>query len=151
VRAAEVRVTVRGLGSDSERRMLLRARSASDDDEPHRPQSPARKSQEHSHLRATAIFMWGLLALSQWQKVHSRNRTLRNVETPSTCQPSRDPEATAPKFETFPCDTWVGNSSSFSLQGRAMHSYIRPNTHIALRLPSGVLKILEIQPNTYVA
>ncbi|KAF1957433.1 Gcd10p-domain-containing protein [Byssothecium circinans] len=29
-----------------------------------------------------------------------------------------------------------------------MHSYIRPNTHIALRLPSGLLKIVEIAPNT---
>ncbi|KAF2128373.1 hypothetical protein P153DRAFT_318112 [Dothidotthia symphoricarpi CBS 119687] len=28
-----------------------------------------------------------------------------------------------------------------------MHSYIRPNTHVALRLPSGLLKILEITPN----
>jgi tRNA (adenine-N(1)-)-methyltransferase non-catalytic subunit len=32
-----------------------------------------------------------------------------------------------------------------------MHSSIRPNTHLALRLPSGVLKVLEIIPNTYVA
>jgi len=31
-----------------------------------------------------------------------------------------------------------------------MHSYIRPNAHVALRLPSGILKILEIQPNTTV-
>lgn len=29
-----------------------------------------------------------------------------------------------------------------------MHSYVRPNTHIVLRLPSGVLKVLEITPNT---
>ncbi|KAF2823681.1 Gcd10p-domain-containing protein [Ophiobolus disseminans] len=29
-----------------------------------------------------------------------------------------------------------------------MHSYIRPNTHIALRLPSGLFKIVEITPNT---
>ncbi|KAF2272748.1 Gcd10p-domain-containing protein, partial [Westerdykella ornata] len=29
-----------------------------------------------------------------------------------------------------------------------MHSYIHPNTHVALRLPSGVIKILEITPNT---
>ncbi|KAF2715330.1 Gcd10p-domain-containing protein [Pleomassaria siparia CBS 279.74] len=29
-----------------------------------------------------------------------------------------------------------------------MHSFIRPNTHVALRLPSGVLKVLEIIPNT---
>ncbi|KAG9195842.1 hypothetical protein G6011_00963 [Alternaria panax] len=29
-----------------------------------------------------------------------------------------------------------------------MHSYIRPNTHVALRLPSGLFKILEITPNT---
>ncbi|KAF2654773.1 Gcd10p-domain-containing protein [Lophiostoma macrostomum CBS 122681] len=29
-----------------------------------------------------------------------------------------------------------------------MHSYIRPHTHIALRLPSGIVKILEIAPNT---
>ncbi|KAF2638928.1 eukaryotic translation initiation factor 3, gamma subunit [Massarina eburnea CBS 473.64] len=29
-----------------------------------------------------------------------------------------------------------------------MHSYVRPNTHIALRLPSGQLKIVEIAPNT---
>ncbi|KAF2726838.1 Gcd10p-domain-containing protein [Polyplosphaeria fusca] len=29
-----------------------------------------------------------------------------------------------------------------------MHSSIRPNSHIALRLPSGILKILEITPNT---
>ncbi|KAF1850904.1 Gcd10p-domain-containing protein, partial [Cucurbitaria berberidis CBS 394.84] len=28
-----------------------------------------------------------------------------------------------------------------------MHSYIRPNTHVALRLPSGILKVLEITPN----
>ncbi|CAO2649569.1 Nn.00g069540.m01.CDS01 [Neocucurbitaria sp. VM-36] len=28
-----------------------------------------------------------------------------------------------------------------------MHSYIRPNTHVALRLPSGILKIVEITPN----
>ncbi|KAJ4366920.1 tRNA (adenine(58)-N(1))-methyltransferase non-catalytic subunit trm6 [Neocucurbitaria cava] len=28
-----------------------------------------------------------------------------------------------------------------------MHSYIRPNTHVALRLPSGIVKILEITPN----
>lgn len=32
-----------------------------------------------------------------------------------------------------------------------MHSYIRPNTHVALRLPSGLFKIVEITPNTYVA
>ncbi|KAJ9642841.1 tRNA (adenine(58)-N(1))-methyltransferase non-catalytic subunit trm6 [Coniosporium tulheliwenetii] len=30
----------------------------------------------------------------------------------------------------------------------AIHSYIRPNTHIVLRLPSGLSKIVEIQPNT---
>ncbi|KAF2203428.1 eukaryotic translation initiation factor-like protein 3 [Delitschia confertaspora ATCC 74209] len=29
-----------------------------------------------------------------------------------------------------------------------MHSYIRPYTHIALRLPSGIVKVLEIIPNT---
>ncbi|KAF2744434.1 hypothetical protein M011DRAFT_460972 [Sporormia fimetaria CBS 119925] len=29
-----------------------------------------------------------------------------------------------------------------------MHSYIRPNTHIALRLSSGILKVVEIAPNT---
>ncbi|KAF2854435.1 hypothetical protein T440DRAFT_443226 [Plenodomus tracheiphilus IPT5] len=29
-----------------------------------------------------------------------------------------------------------------------MHSYIRPSTHVALRLPSGLLKIIEITPNT---
>ncbi|EOA89504.1 uncharacterized protein SETTUDRAFT_167961 [Exserohilum turcica Et28A] len=29
-----------------------------------------------------------------------------------------------------------------------MHSYIRPNTHVALRLPSGLFKIVEITPNT---
>jgi hypothetical protein len=33
----------------------------------------------------------------------------------------------------------------------AMHSLIRPNTHVALRLPSGLFKVLEITPNTYVA
>jgi hypothetical protein len=33
----------------------------------------------------------------------------------------------------------------------AMHSHIRPNTHVALRLPSGLFKVLEITPNTYVA
>jgi hypothetical protein len=32
-----------------------------------------------------------------------------------------------------------------------MHSYIRPNTHVALRLPSGLFKIVDITPNTYVA
>jgi tRNA (adenine-N(1)-)-methyltransferase non-catalytic subunit len=32
-----------------------------------------------------------------------------------------------------------------------MHSRIRPNTHVALRLPSGILKIVELKPNTYVA
>lgn len=32
-----------------------------------------------------------------------------------------------------------------------MHSYIRPHTHVALRLPSGLLKIVEITPNMYVA
>jgi len=31
-----------------------------------------------------------------------------------------------------------------------MHSLVRPHTHIALRLPSGLLKIIEILPNTYV-
>jgi hypothetical protein len=34
---------------------------------------------------------------------------------------------------------------------RAMHSYVRPNTHVALRLPSGLFKIVEITLNTYVA
>lgn len=29
-----------------------------------------------------------------------------------------------------------------------MHSHIRPNTHVALRLPSGLYKIVEIAPNT---
>ncbi|KAF2012588.1 Gcd10p-domain-containing protein, partial [Aaosphaeria arxii CBS 175.79] len=29
-----------------------------------------------------------------------------------------------------------------------MHSYVRPNTHVALRLPSGIFKIVEITPNT---
>lgn len=29
-----------------------------------------------------------------------------------------------------------------------MHSYIRPNTHLALRLPSGLVKIIETTPNT---
>ncbi|KAF1839108.1 hypothetical protein BDW02DRAFT_594174 [Decorospora gaudefroyi] len=29
-----------------------------------------------------------------------------------------------------------------------MHSYVRPNTHVALRLPSGLVKIVEITPNT---
>ncbi|KAF2789284.1 Gcd10p-domain-containing protein [Melanomma pulvis-pyrius CBS 109.77] len=29
-----------------------------------------------------------------------------------------------------------------------MHSSIRPNAHVALRLPSGILKVLEIIPNT---
>lgn len=29
-----------------------------------------------------------------------------------------------------------------------MHSYIRPNTHVALRLPSGLFKIVETTPNT---
>ncbi|KAE8842336.1 hypothetical protein HRS9139_01633 [Pyrenophora teres f. teres] len=29
-----------------------------------------------------------------------------------------------------------------------MHSYIRPNTHVVLRLPSGLYKIVEITPNT---
>jgi hypothetical protein len=33
----------------------------------------------------------------------------------------------------------------------AMHSVIRPNTHVALRLPTGLFKIVEITPNTYVA
>ncbi|KAF2114924.1 Gcd10p family-domain-containing protein [Lophiotrema nucula] len=32
-----------------------------------------------------------------------------------------------------------------------MHSHLRPNTHIALRLPSGILKILEIIPNTNIS
>lgn len=32
-----------------------------------------------------------------------------------------------------------------------VHSYIRPNTHVALRLPSGILKVVELKPNTYVA
>jgi tRNA (adenine-N(1)-)-methyltransferase non-catalytic subunit len=32
-----------------------------------------------------------------------------------------------------------------------MHSVIRPNTHVALRLPTGLFKIVEITPNTYVA
>jgi len=32
-----------------------------------------------------------------------------------------------------------------------MHSCIRPNTHVALRLPSGLFKVVEITPNTYVA
>ncbi|RMZ73151.1 eukaryotic translation initiation factor 3 gamma subunit [Pyrenophora seminiperda CCB06] len=32
--------------------------------------------------------------------------------------------------------------------GSAMHSYIRPNTHVALRLPSDLFKIVEITPNT---
>ncbi|KAH7348100.1 Gcd10p family-domain-containing protein [Pyrenochaeta sp. MPI-SDFR-AT-0127] len=31
--------------------------------------------------------------------------------------------------------------------GPAMHSYIRPNTHVALRLPSGLLKVVELTPN----
>jgi hypothetical protein len=34
---------------------------------------------------------------------------------------------------------------------RAMHPHIIPGVHVALRLPSGLLKILEITPNTYVA
>ncbi|KAJ4354087.1 tRNA (adenine(58)-N(1))-methyltransferase non-catalytic subunit trm6 [Didymosphaeria variabile] len=29
-----------------------------------------------------------------------------------------------------------------------MHSHVRPNTHIALRLPSGILKLVETTPNT---
>ncbi|KAH6622322.1 Gcd10p family-domain-containing protein [Boeremia exigua] len=29
-----------------------------------------------------------------------------------------------------------------------MHSHIRPNTHVALRLPSGILKVVELKPNT---
>ncbi|KAF1933646.1 eukaryotic translation initiation factor 3, gamma subunit [Didymella exigua CBS 183.55] len=29
-----------------------------------------------------------------------------------------------------------------------MHSHIRPHTHVALRLPSGILKIVELKPNT---
>ncbi|KAF2474175.1 Gcd10p-domain-containing protein [Lindgomyces ingoldianus] len=29
-----------------------------------------------------------------------------------------------------------------------MHSHIRPHTHVVLRLPSGILKVLEIKPNT---
>ncbi|KAF2004463.1 Gcd10p-domain-containing protein [Amniculicola lignicola CBS 123094] len=29
-----------------------------------------------------------------------------------------------------------------------MHSFVRPNTHIALRLPSGILKVIEVKPNT---
>ncbi|KAJ9663920.1 tRNA (adenine(58)-N(1))-methyltransferase non-catalytic subunit trm6 [Coniosporium apollinis] len=33
----------------------------------------------------------------------------------------------------------------------AIHSYIRPNTHIVLRLPSGLSKIVEIQPNTTIS
>ncbi|KAF2811208.1 Gcd10p-domain-containing protein [Mytilinidion resinicola] len=32
-----------------------------------------------------------------------------------------------------------------------MHSYIRPNTYIVLRLPSGILKLLEILPNTNIS
>jgi tRNA (adenine-N(1)-)-methyltransferase non-catalytic subunit len=31
-----------------------------------------------------------------------------------------------------------------------MHSLVRPNTHLALRLPSGILKLVEATPNTYV-
>lgn len=33
----------------------------------------------------------------------------------------------------------------------AMHSHMRAGTHVALRLPSGLLKIVELTPNTYVA
>ncbi|KAH7122470.1 Gcd10p family-domain-containing protein [Dendryphion nanum] len=29
-----------------------------------------------------------------------------------------------------------------------MHSYVRPNAHVALRLPSGIVKVIEISPNT---
>lgn len=32
----------------------------------------------------------------------------------------------------------------------AMHTCIRPHTSVALRLPSGVVKIVELTPNTYV-
>ncbi|KAF2756090.1 adenine-N(1)--methyltransferase non-catalytic subunit trm6 [Pseudovirgaria hyperparasitica] len=32
-----------------------------------------------------------------------------------------------------------------------MHSYIRPNTYVCLRLPSGVLKVTEIVPNTIIS
>jgi tRNA (adenine-N(1)-)-methyltransferase non-catalytic subunit len=28
------------------------------------------------------------------------------------------------------------------------HSYVRPNTYLFLRLPSDLLKLLEIKPNT---
>jgi len=45
----------------------------------------------------------------------------------------------------------AGPHALVTTQSRAMHSHIRPNTHIALRLPSGLLKIIEITPNTYVA
>ena len=31
-----------------------------------------------------------------------------------------------------------------------MHSHVRPDSHIVLRLPSGVLKVVEATPNTYV-
>ena len=46
-------------------------------------------------------------------------------------------------------DTKYGRNHPHEI--RAMHSLIRPNTHVALRLPSGLFKILEITPNTYVA
>src|SRR4051812_2991147 len=49
---------------------------------------------------------------------------------------------------------WHGDSyrrSSLLHSHYVMHSYIRPNTHLALRLPSGLFKIVEITPNTYVA
>lgn len=57
------------------------------------------------------------------------------------------PEATKPATPSDPLLRLGWRSTSTA----AMHSFIRPSTHVGLRLPSGILKIVEITPNQYVA
>lgn len=65
-----------------------------------------------------------------------------------------EPVATATTYRAaeLGCRAWSG---SFIREEQhppsSMHSHIRPHTHVALRLPSGILKIVELKPNTYVA
>lgn len=44
--------------------------------------------------------------------------------------------------------TYLKKRAVKSVDSESMDSHIRPNTHIALRMPSGLHKVLEVKPDT---
>lgn len=135
----------------------------SDDDRLHQSR-PLSHSARHSVLSEPATRMPTSPGAAGGASPRKKLPAMRDI----TCNPPRNspgaskqesyyiphsPVAAASEYDKYTRDTWLGSAAiarSASIGRAIMHSYIRPNTHVALRLPSGVLRILKIVPNTYV-